>query len=87
MPETEQERNVLLAALREEIAGSEYQIAYLTDEIARLGDDRDYAAQVLMLQKDLEQHKRVLVAAQAEIDVRTTPVKRGPGRPRKNPAA
>lgn len=86
MSETEQERKGIVAALKEEIAASERQIEYLRSEIKRLEPDRDYAPQVLMMTKDLEQHEKVLVAAQEQIDIRTVPVKRGPGRPRKHPA-
>lgn len=85
MSESEQERRVVLAALREEKAGAQQQVVYLRDEIKRLEGDSDYLPQVMMLQKDLDQQERVVEAAEEQIQIRTIPVKRGPGRPRKNP--
>ncbi len=95
MIETQQEKRVKVTALNREIANARTRWGLLTeqrDDLVETGLS-GYEAQIAMLTTEIKSCERTIEAAAKEIMIRTgkpvdtePTVKRGPGRPPKQPA-
>ncbi len=91
MIETQQEKKVKIAALHVEIDGNRRRQAMLQEQLDELTELNlaGYEPQIALLTSEVRGCERAIEAAAKELMIRTgsrppeQPVKRGPGRPRK----